>query len=143
VRGSGDARLHAKYDAAVHTIRRALALYPYVRSPLLCRTCTTSPWPSQSLLSLRCLPASPSQHVARAFVHGWVWCIGLASAHMLLRRPGCIAPCLRTECSRAVSSFVIDAYDQWIFVLALAHPRHLNLCVGPTEKRDSVISIQA
>ncbi|XP_025815659.1 probable FAD synthase [Panicum hallii] len=29
VRGSGDARLHAKYDAAVHTIRRALALYPF------------------------------------------------------------------------------------------------------------------
>ena len=31
--GSGDARLRAKYDAAVYTIRQALALYPYVRSP--------------------------------------------------------------------------------------------------------------
>ena len=31
VRGSGDARLRAKYDAAVYIIRRAYALYPYVR----------------------------------------------------------------------------------------------------------------
>ncbi|CAO2193072.1 unnamed protein product [Urochloa humidicola] len=30
VRGSGDARLRAKYDAAVvYTIRRAFALYPF------------------------------------------------------------------------------------------------------------------
>lgn len=28
VRGSGDARLRAKYDAAVYIIRRAYALYP-------------------------------------------------------------------------------------------------------------------
>ena len=33
VRGSGDARLRAKFVAAIYTIRRALALYPYVRSP--------------------------------------------------------------------------------------------------------------
>jgi hypothetical protein len=31
VRGSSDARLRAKYDAAVYIIRRAYALYPYVR----------------------------------------------------------------------------------------------------------------
>jgi hypothetical protein len=34
VRGSGDARLLAKYDAAVYIIRRAYALYPYVRHPV-------------------------------------------------------------------------------------------------------------
>ena len=33
VRGSGDARLRGKFDAAIYTIRRALVLYPYVRSP--------------------------------------------------------------------------------------------------------------
>ena len=33
VRGSGDARLRAKFVAAIYTIRRALALYPYVLSP--------------------------------------------------------------------------------------------------------------
>ena len=35
VRGSGDDRLRARFDAAVDTISRALALYPYVRAVAL------------------------------------------------------------------------------------------------------------
>jgi hypothetical protein len=34
IRGSSDARLRAKYAAAVHVVRRAFALYPYARAPL-------------------------------------------------------------------------------------------------------------
>jgi hypothetical protein len=34
-RGSGDDRLRSRFDAAVYTIRRALALYPYVRAVAL------------------------------------------------------------------------------------------------------------
>ena len=92
VRGSGDARLRAKFDAPIYTIRRALALYPYVRSPSRL----------SSLLPLHSQGLCPGDQ-------DWVDLVHWPRARRTTARPLCRPECMAPYSIQCFVIFVIDA----------------------------------